>query len=74
MKTALLDLVEDLTPVARRLGCQEQLNAIPHIIEIGGSYQRQRRVAEASGGDLSAVVDSLLEEMRVGLPRSSTPG
>jgi carboxylate-amine ligase len=69
---ALLDLVEDLTPVARRLGCAEELLRIPQIIELGSSYQRQRRVAEQHGGDLTAVVDSLLEEMRVGLPRSTT--
>jgi carboxylate-amine ligase len=74
VKTALLDLVEDLTPVARRLDCLEELHDIPRIIELGGSYQRQRRVAEAAGGDLTAVVDSLLEEMRVGLPRSGAAG
>jgi YbdK family carboxylate-amine ligase len=74
VRTALLDLVEDLTPVARRLDCLEQLHSIPRILQIGGSYQRQRRVAAANGGDLTAVVDSLLEEMRVGLPRSASPG
>ena len=71
--TALTDLVEDLTPVATRLGCLDELHTIPQIIEVGGSYQRQRRAAEANGGDLTAVVDSLLEEMRIGLPRSGTP-
>jgi carboxylate-amine ligase len=34
----------------------------------GASYERQRRVATENGGDLRAVVDALLAEMRVGLP------
>ena len=71
VRGALLDLVEDLTPVARRLGCVEELLRIPQILDLGGSYQRQRRVAEQHSGDLTAVVDSLLAEMRVGLPRST---
>ncbi len=74
VKAALMDLVEDLTPVARRLDCLNELHRIPGIVELGSSYLRQRRVAEASGGDLTAVVDSLLEEMRVGLPRSTSAG
>ena len=72
VREALWDLVEDLTPVARRLDCLDELNAVPRIIELGASYQRQRAVAADTDGDLNAVVDSLLEEMRVGLPRSAT--
>jgi glutamate---cysteine ligase / carboxylate-amine ligase len=68
VRAALLDLVEDLTPTARRLGCEEELALVPRILEHGASYERQRRVAAASGGDLKAVVDTLLDEMRVGLP------
>ena len=74
VKAALMDLVEDLTPVARRLDCLNELHRIPGIVELGSSYLRQRRVAAACGGDLTAVVDSLLEEMRVGLPRSTSAG
>ena len=72
VKAALMDLVEDLTPVARRLDCLNELHRIPGIVELGSSYLRQRRVAAACGGDLTAVVDSLLDEMRVGLPRSAS--
>lgn len=68
VRVALHDLVEDLTPTARRLGCEEELALVPRILEHGASYERQRRVAAASGGDLKAVVDTLLDEMRVGLP------
>ncbi|MDX6374464.1 MAG: hypothetical protein QOD98_3452, partial [Nocardioidaceae bacterium] len=34
--------------------------------EHGASYQRQRAVAAASGGDLTAVVDSLIQEFATG--------
>jgi glutamate---cysteine ligase / carboxylate-amine ligase len=69
VRQALADLVDDLTPIARRLGCADELAIVPRIIERGASYQRQRAVAAAAGGDLTRVVDSLLGEMRHGLPR-----
>jgi glutamate---cysteine ligase / carboxylate-amine ligase len=71
VREALLDLVDDLTPVARRLDCLDELNTVPRILAVGASYQRQREVARKAGGDLDAVVDSLLREMRIGLPRSA---
>jgi len=68
VRRAIIDLVDDLMPTARRLGCEDELALVPRIIEYGASYQRQRRVAGENGGDLVPVVDSLLEEMRLGLP------
>jgi carboxylate-amine ligase len=68
VRAALHDLVEDLMPTARRLGCEDELALVPGILEHGASYQRQRRVAAEHDGDLRPVVDSLLDEMRVGLP------
>jgi carboxylate-amine ligase len=38
------------------------------LLAAGASYQRQRAVAAAHDGDLRAVVDSLLAELRDGLP------
>jgi carboxylate-amine ligase len=61
----LADLVERLTPVARRLRCERELAAVLDIADRGASYQRQRRVAEQSGGDLVAVVDSVVRELEV---------
>jgi glutamate---cysteine ligase / carboxylate-amine ligase len=68
VRAAIHELVDDLTPTARRLGCEDELALVPRILEQGASYQRQRRVAAGSGGALRPVVDALLEEMRVGLP------
>jgi carboxylate-amine ligase len=64
VKEAISDLVEDLLPIARRLDCAAELETIPKLFERGASYQRQRAVAAANGGDLIPVVDSLLAEMR----------
>ncbi len=67
VRKALLDLVEDLAPIARRLDCEAELAGVERILATGASYQRQRAVAAASAGDLTAVVDSLLAEMRESL-------
>ena len=63
----LTDLLERLAPVADRLGCSEELAQVAQIPVRGASYQRQRAVAERTGGDLVAVVDSVVRELRDGL-------
>ena len=59
----LNDLLERLAPVAVRLECADDLDAVEDIPRRGASYQRQRRVAAESGGDLVAVVDSVVREL-----------
>jgi carboxylate-amine ligase len=68
VRAALLELALDLRPTAERLGCVEELARVEQVVAHGASYQRQRRVAEAAGGDLHAVVDSLLAEFAAGRP------
>jgi carboxylate-amine ligase len=63
----LADLLVRLAPVAARLGCSDELALVADIPRRGASYQRQRAVAEATGGDLVAVVDSVVRELRTGL-------
>ena len=63
----LAELLERLAPVAERLGCAAELASVADIPRRGASYQRQRAVAEATGGDLVAVVDSVVRELREGL-------
>jgi carboxylate-amine ligase len=58
------DLLERLTPVSRRLGCEDELRSVSDIVTGGASYQRQRAVAHRTGGDLVAVVDSVVRELR----------
>ena len=69
------DLLERLTPVARRLGCEAELRTVADIPTRGASYQRQRAVAHESGGDLVAVVDALVAELDHSLrvPETSEP-
>ena len=61
-------LVQDMRATAERLGCSAQLDTVEQVLEGGASYQRQRAVAAASGGDLTAVVDSLLAEFSAAAP------
>jgi glutamate---cysteine ligase / carboxylate-amine ligase len=68
VREALGELVEELMPVAKRLGCEEELADVRRVLVAGASYQRQRAVAAAHHGDLASVVDSLVAEMRDGLP------
>ncbi len=60
----LLDELERLAPVADRLGCAAELASVADIPARGASYERQRRVAAATDGDLVAVVDSVVRELR----------
>ena len=59
------DLLTRLAPVAESLDCADELAAVAEIPRRGASYQRQRRVAEENGGDLRAVVDSIVGELHL---------
>jgi carboxylate-amine ligase len=59
---AIRDLVEELSPVASRLGCLDELRSNLDVLEHGPSYLRQRRVVEA-GGTTADVVDLLVREL-----------
>ncbi|RUQ97582.1 glutamate--cysteine ligase [Labedella endophytica] len=63
----LRELVGTLADTADRLGCSAELASIVDILDAGASYQRQLRVAEKNGGDLTAVVRSLAYELRHGI-------
>ena len=58
----LAELVDVLQPVARDLGCVEELNLVLEILERGAGYQRQRRIYQAEG-DWKPVVDASCREM-----------
>jgi glutamate---cysteine ligase / carboxylate-amine ligase len=73
VREAIAGLVEELMPVARRLDCEAELADVGRVLAVGASYQRQRAVAAAHGGALEPVVDSLLAELRNGLPAPVGP-
>jgi carboxylate-amine ligase len=65
---AVSQLLVELEPVADRLGCLRELDDVRIILRRGASYQRQRAAARRAGGELDAVVASLVAEMRAGRP------
>ena len=67
LRAAIGELVDELTPVARRLGCEGELGHALRVLEHGPSYLRQRRWMGA-GGSLSDVVDGLIRELRTDEP------
>ncbi|SDF43493.1 carboxylate-amine ligase [Blastococcus aurantiacus] len=74
VRQAIIDLVEELRPTAKRLDCEAELADVLRVLDVGASYQRQRAVAAAHDGSLGPVVDSLLAEMRDGLPATGPVG
>jgi glutamate---cysteine ligase / carboxylate-amine ligase len=67
VREAIEELVEELTPVARRLGCEAELLHALRILDHGPSYLRQRRWVDA-GATLEDVVDGLIGELRSDQP------
>ncbi|HLJ08720.1 MAG TPA: carboxylate--amine ligase, partial [Acidimicrobiia bacterium] len=67
LREVIPELVEELTPVARRLGCEGELCYARRILEHGPSYVRQRRWVSA-GATLTDVVDRLIRELRTDEP------
>jgi len=66
LSRAIAEIVDELMPVARRLKCADELHGVLDILNRGPSYMRQRNVV-AEGGSLIDVVDSLVDELGVGL-------
>lgn len=62
IKDELADLVEELTPLARELGCAEELALIHEIIDDGAGYERQRALHEETGS-WQKVVEETCQEM-----------
>lgn len=71
LRRSIHDWVETLEPTASRLGCAEDLLRINTILDRGTSATRQREVYQRTH-DLSAVVDSLTEELKGHISRLPT--
>lgn len=56
------DLVRELEPVSRDLGCHEELLLIDEILTNGAGYQRQRRLYDRTK-DWTKVIDATCAEM-----------
>ena len=73
MREHLTEKIEELAPVAGELGRGRALGSLATILDGGASYARQLAVADATDGDLRAVVQHLIREFRTG-PQSSIEG
>ena len=60
----LVEVLDRLQPVAKKLGCVEELGDVEKILARGAGYQRQRRIAAEHDGDLSAVVLDMVAQLR----------
>lgn len=58
----LRDLVAELSPLARELGCYDELQLVLEIIDTGAGYQRQRELFQQHGSWYPAV-DATIAEM-----------
>jgi glutamate---cysteine ligase / carboxylate-amine ligase len=63
LRQDILRLLDEIAPVAERLGCTDELAGVHIILEQGSSSERQRRVF-AETGQLDAVVRALAAELR----------
>ncbi len=61
LRDELYELLGELHPVAKRLGCADELDVGGEVLASGASYERQRAVV-AMGGGLTDVVDALVTE------------
>ena len=59
-------MIDDFTPLSRKLNCHEELMSVREILDHGPSYLRQRKVFEKSG-QFETVVDALAEEWKTGV-------
>jgi carboxylate-amine ligase len=73
LRDHLAELLTTLGPTAERLDCQSELGSVQRVILHGASYERQRQVADAAGGDLTAVVQSLINETQAGVISPAAP-
>ncbi|MFK4760842.1 glutamate--cysteine ligase [Microbacterium sp. ZW T5_45] len=69
----LAETIDRLAPISRDLGCEREFASVERILDGGASYARQQAVADASGGDLTAVVHHLIREFREGPVTSTHP-
>ena len=67
LRQVVVELVDELAPVARRLHCADELAHARAMIDVGSSYRRQRSLV-AEGAGLVDVVDALVEELRSDRP------
>lgn len=67
VKDELAEMVDELSPIARELGCVNELKLIHEIIDGGAGYERQRRLFKETGS-WREVVEETCRELRTFRP------
>ena len=67
VKDELAEMVDELSPIARELGCINELKLIHEIIDGGAGYERQRRLFKETGS-WREVVEETCRELRTFRP------
>ncbi|MBM7825362.1 carboxylate-amine ligase [Arcanobacterium pluranimalium] len=62
----LIHMYEELSPIARDLGCAQELAYLHEVLRLGAPYQRQLRVAQLHNKSREAIVAFMCAEMKAG--------
>ncbi|TBW23058.1 glutamate--cysteine ligase [Arcanobacterium bovis] len=62
----LMQMYEDLLPIAQELGCAQELGYITEVLRLGAPYQRQLRVAQLHNKSREAIAAFMCAEMKAG--------
>ncbi len=81
LRDGVIETLEELSPIANRLRCADELDGVRDILRVGPSYARQRAAAMAGcpdrsandRPDLGAVVEQLIDELATGTPQQVDP-
>ncbi|OCA93721.1 glutamate--cysteine ligase [Actinobaculum suis] len=61
-------MVTTLAPIAAELGCEEELNAVSEVLEVGAPYQRMLSISAQTHRYREAIVRFMIAEMEAGHP------
>jgi len=73
IRDLIVEMVEDLQPIAAELGCERELQGALRIMDTGASYQRQRELV-AAGATMRELALALVGEHDSSLALASLPG
>jgi carboxylate-amine ligase len=68
MRDLAVELVEFVDDVVDELGSRKEVEYVDTILREGTSADRQLAVHQASGGDMRAVVEHVIDETQMGVP------
>jgi carboxylate-amine ligase len=74
VRDLIAEYLEFVDDVVDELDCREEIQYVHEILKMGTGADRQLRVFEETGGDLTKVVDFMVAETAVGLDAPDVAG